>query len=81
MRKQSRDDRLKRLKESRCPIHGIAMGQVDIFDDRITFIMECPRKDCNIRAFEIDAEDGSIVSITLLSEFKYLLNNFKEKES
>jgi len=75
MRKQSRDDRLKRLKEGCCPIHGIVMGQVDISDDRITFIMECPRRDCNIRTFEIDAEDGSIESIALLPEFKYLLNN------
>jgi hypothetical protein len=79
MRKQSSDDRLKRLKEGCCPVHGLVMGQAGLSDDRSTFIMECPRRDCNIQTFEEDAEDGSIVSIKLLPEFEYLLGK-KELE-
>lgn len=79
MRKQSSDDRLKRLKEGGCPVHGIGMGQVGLSEDRSAFIMECPRRDCSIRTFEEDAEDGSIVSIKLLPEFEYLLGK-KELE-
>jgi hypothetical protein len=31
--KQSRTDRLKRLNEGRCPVHGMVMGQIDCLVD------------------------------------------------
>lgn len=42
MRKQSKEERKKRLSEMRCPVHGIGLTQID--EDRA----ECPRKDCNM---------------------------------
>lgn len=74
MRKQNKEDRLRRLREGYCPIHGISMVQVEPCDNGVTFVMGCPRRDCNIQAFEIDKEDFSIRSIILSPEFEYLLD-------
>lgn len=41
MAEQSRIDRLKRLEDGRCPIHGIGMVQVG--QDGALFRVECPR--------------------------------------
>ena len=43
MRKQSQQDREKRLADLRCPVHGTGLCQIEA--DR----MECPRRDCRIR--------------------------------
>jgi hypothetical protein len=57
--KQSVDDRLKRLREGKCPVHGIGMGQVDSWyyppNARPYTIAECPRKDCGIRVKAYEA--------------------------
>lgn len=47
MAEQSRIDRLKRLEDGRCPIHGIGMVQVG--QDGALFRVECPRADCNVQ--------------------------------
>lgn len=84
MKKQSKEDRLKRLKTGRCPIHGIFMPQVglhDIYSDPCSqcgeqkelgsrFIVGCPRKDCNIQAYT----DEPYVESDLLPEFQYLIS-------
>ena len=51
-RKQSHEDRLRRLKEYCCPVHGTIMSQIDIWYYPVggrdyTFI-GCGRRDCAI---------------------------------
>lgn len=72
MAKQSATDRLFRLSEGRCPIHGLDMTQVEPGG-----IVGCPRKDCSIRAvmdFEIDEEEFRVLSCTLLSEWQFIID-------
>jgi hypothetical protein len=72
--------RIKRLHEGRCPIHGIQLSQlgyeqIQTYCDHCKHhcieagrsIEECPRRDCNIRAY------GTLVGYELSLEFKYLL--------
>lgn len=76
-RKQSVIDRVKRLSEGRCPVHGIPMPQVDrwyaqedgLLSGKQYTIVECPRADCQIRA-KAYQWDGPW---ELLPEWKYLL--------
>lgn len=70
MVKQISADRLKRLSKGCCPVHGIGMTQIDIKDDRKTFVISCPRDDCNIVATTVE-HDGNAV---LMPEFLYLLD-------
>ncbi len=74
---QSPDDRLRRLNQGCCPIHGIWMPQVDRWQERIggaldgaqVTIVECPRKDCSVQAFAASV-DGPW---ELLPDFQHLL--------
>jgi hypothetical protein len=50
VKKQSQQDREKRLADMRCPVHGTGLCQLDV--DR----MECPRRDCHI-SFLYDGDD------------------------
>ena len=73
--KQTRQDRLKRLKTCCCPVHGIPMAQVG--NVRALYLAECPRKDCVIQGTtpEFDQFNGNIYgSITLLPRFRHLLD-------
>jgi len=96
MAKQSIADRLLRLSEGRCPIHGIDMMPIDgwywadtgesiycseSWEGRISCaIVECLRRDCNIRAISYSF-DCSIRSIPysfvepceLTNEWKHLI--------
>lgn len=47
MAAQSKEDRLKRLEDGRCPVHGVAMIQMGIRDS--LFQAKCPRSDCGIQ--------------------------------
>jgi hypothetical protein len=73
-RKQSREDRLRRLENGCCPIHGIPMHQVGLTsqgdEDDVLYIAECDRKDCNIRG----TTDEPFGPLTLLPEFRHLLD-------
>ena len=73
-KKQSLTDRLNRLNDGRCPIHGIWMSQVDGWyypDDREPYtIVGCPRSDCEARA-KANSFDGPW---ELLPECLYLLD-------
>lgn len=85
--KQSRTDRLKRLNEGRCPVHGMFMGQVDCLVDanydpinendeeehpEPWFIpLRCCRKGCRIEVRADDVRDGPWV---LAPEVAYLLD-------
>lgn len=77
-RKQSRQDRLTRLSDGRCPIHGIPMYQIDLeyvqlpcghYEARRS-IVECSRRDCEILAYEEEPFQDAV----LLPQFQYLLN-------
>lgn len=68
MAMQSRHDRLKRLSEGRCPIHGLSMVQVGLVDVSAALV-ECPRRDCGIRGTATDP-DGVV---SLLPEHESLL--------
>lgn len=76
-RKQSAKDRIKRINEGRCPIHGLYMPQVGRWEEQIGgpldgaqfTIVECPRNDCNIQAKAV----GPQGPWELLSEWDYLL--------
>lgn len=52
-RKQSTEDRLRRMNDGRCPIHGTAMGQVDGWyypeGEKPYTIEGCGRRDCHVR--------------------------------
>lgn len=58
-RRQSREDRLKRLVNRCCPIHGIDLLQIDGGEGRPT-LFGCPRRDCWVVVKEVD-EDAWIV--------------------
>ena len=56
-RKQSPEDRKKRLERGRCPIHGTTLTVTDQYGERhpqwgcVTVLaIECPRKGCGITA-------------------------------
>lgn len=82
-KKQSKLDRLKRLNESRCPIHGLFMSQVGehyIYSDPCNtcgekkfidqlYIVKCPRKNCDIKG----VTESYDLPVQLLPEFLYLL--------
>lgn len=54
MKKQNKDDRLKRLAEGRCPVHGLTMTQVGLADNGRRFVVACPRMDCDIEGHSED---------------------------
>ena len=69
--KQSPQDRLRRLADGCCPIHGIPMSQVGNTEvnGKHVFVAGCPRKDCDIEATAKDG-DGPCV---LLPAFEHLI--------
>lgn len=77
VKKQSYSDRMKRLSDGRCPIHGIPMYQIDIEHilqpcghyDTGRFIVGCSRKDCNIKAYEEKPFEDAV----LFPEFNHLI--------
>lgn len=78
MKKQSNLDRIKRLKEGRCPIHGTPMTQIGLEDILMPcghwefgrYVVGCGRKDCEIKAYEEEPFKDAV----LLPEFQYLIN-------
>ncbi len=68
MKKQSKQDRLKRLSKGCCPIHGLGMTQVGT-TPKLGHIAKCPRKDCEIKVYMNHSEDEA----KLLPEFEILL--------
>lgn len=51
---QARQDdlaRQRRLREGRCPTHGLTMGQVGLWEENGEGgpVVECPRRDCGFR--------------------------------
>ena len=71
MRKQTRADRLVRLREMRCPVHGIGLGQDDLE------VASCPRKDCGIR---VNVESVSGVLLTAQMPDGHILQVLNEEE-
>ena len=87
MAKQSPADRLFRLSEGRCPVHGYWMPQVDGWyysdtgeryywpedaeDMGMYTIVGCPRKDCGIQAIAFSL-DGPW---ELLEEWEHLVKD------
>ncbi len=74
VRKQTIEDRLERLKNGACPIHGIPMYQIGVTEPLFGAphcynIVECSRQDCLIQAFELFPFENAI----LFPEFQYLL--------
>ena len=76
-RRQSAEDRIRRLEKRCCPVHGIWMSQVDRHyyeeggkhhGEEYT-IVECPRSDCEIQAKAF----GFYGPRYLLPEWEYLL--------
>ena len=76
--KQSYADRVHRLSDGRCPIHGIPMYQIDLeyvalpcghYEARRA-IVECSRKDCEVLAYE----EKPFQDAVLFPQFQYLLN-------
>lgn len=53
MVKQTRQDRLLRLADGRCPVHGIPMVQAGLRGELFSAI--CPRKDCGIQGTALEA--------------------------
>lgn len=71
MAKQSASDRIARVKEGRCPIHGIDMPQIAWVSggSEQLFRVACPRRDCSIEGVSA-APSGPV---ELLPEFTALL--------
>lgn len=66
MAKQSARDRANRLRSGCCPLHGLAMSQVGLTGDEARpFLVECTRKDCDIRG--TSAEPYGEVSCSMIS--------------
>jgi hypothetical protein len=84
MAKQSYSDRLKRLQEGRCPVHGVALDMdytpgcgYGSWGRRA--VLRCPRRDCGAMAnvaFSGHWEpcDMEILHVELLPRFQYLLD-------
>lgn len=55
MAKQIARDRAERLKDGRCPIHGIDMPQIGLDGEGVEqrFLVGCPRKDCEIKGTSV----------------------------
>ncbi len=51
MAKQRSVDRIKRLLDGRCPIHGDGMSQVGVSSDSSVAIVKCNRKICDIEGW------------------------------
>jgi hypothetical protein len=83
MAKQSYEDRLKRLQEGRCPVHGLPL--VDPCDtaprERGRRVVGfCQRGDCDISAHMQEAVSGPLravvyVSYTLLPQHQHVLDD------
>lgn len=73
MAKQTPADRLSRLADGRCPIHGLPMYQVGsaVVDEKTRFVAECTRADCNVQATTHEPFGPAV----LLPEFEYLLKD------
>lgn len=71
MEKQTLEDRLRRLADGCCPVHGIGMTHAENveFNGNHRFLAECPRNDCNIQATTHEPHGPC----ALLAEFNYLL--------
>jgi len=77
-RKQSAADRRRRLGQGCCPIHGIWMPQVGVWEERTggaldgaqVTTVKCPRKDCHIKAYAV-SWDGPW---ELSPEYQHLLS-------
>ena len=69
--KQSPHDRLLRLADCRCPVHGTAMTQTGttVVNGLHAYLAECPRADCGIKGTSFEAHG----SLTLLPEFMHLV--------
>ncbi len=71
MAKQSIEDKVARLNDGCCPIHGIGMSQEgnfgDIEEDRA--VVGCPRGDCNVKGLAASCDSP----VELLPEFSALL--------
>lgn len=63
MAKQSAKDRARRAHEGCCPIHGLPMPQVgnDLVDGQHVYIVECPRKDCQVRASKVHPDGEAVL--------------------
>jgi hypothetical protein len=71
MAKQTHADRVRRLEDGCCPVHGIGMPQVDNVEveGQHRYLVRCPRKDCGIQGTAA-AHDGPV---TLTQEHLRLL--------
>lgn len=71
MAKQSVEDRMKRLEEGRCPVHGTAMVQIGRVQvgGKEHFLAECPRLACDIKATTQEPHGQAV----LLDEFSHLI--------
>lgn len=71
MANQTAADRLRRLANGCCPVHGVPMthvGNTEV-NGKHRYVAECPRSDCEIRATTHEPNGPSV----LLPEFEYLL--------
>lgn len=71
MAKQTVNDRLRRLRAGCCPVHGIRMPQEgnDLINGQHIYIVGCPRRDCEVRASQIEAYGEA----TLLPRYAHLI--------
>lgn len=69
--KQSPHDRLLRLQDCRCPVHGTPMTQTGttVLNGMNAYLAECPRADCDIKGTSFEAQGP----LTLLPEFEHLI--------
>lgn len=69
--KQSVPDRLARLADGRCPLHGTAMPQVGnrIINGAVHAVVACPREDCNVQATMANHRARAV----LTAEFDHLV--------
>jgi hypothetical protein len=72
MPKQSPQDRLRRLADGCCPVHGVAFVQVGNTEvnGKQRYVGECPRMDCQIRATTHEPNGPAV----LLPEFEHLIS-------
>lgn len=82
MAKQSKQDRLRRLSNGWCPVHGMWMPHVDNWYDeqhrRHLAIVECPRRDCDIRALVMDYSGPWEIHWEIHPDFAYVIDEAPE---
>jgi hypothetical protein len=72
MADQSELTRYRRLREGRCPTHGILLVQGDVYNEEENLgELRCPRRDCSFRTMVLWDTEKPLEFYPVLLELEY----------